>query len=470
MIVVSRRRAWIYVLAFLLPNFIGFLVFTAGPVAGSLGMSLTDLSLTKHNAFSDTPVRFVGLDNYRSILAGAESDRFWRYFSNTVYLMIGIPLGIAGSLGASLLITSRLTPRRARGRLALSGVAVAITAVAALAAWAVTWPGPPPADAAPSVEMGLSDLSAHEVQRLRSIAAVAATLGVGALAVLGLSVGSTFFRTAFYLPSLLAGVPMFLLWKALYRPDGGLINAALDPAIDAVHAAVMATPPGLWKALGAAIGLSAAAIGVRVVAAGVRKLADREAGPASFAGRLCIVGTLVAVGVGIAAVCVGLPEQARVAAGAGADGFDPPEWLVSSTWAKPALVIMGVWLGVGGANMLLYIAGISNIPPQLYEAADIDGAGPWQRFINITWPQLAPTTFFIVIMSTIAGLQGGFEQALIMTGGQYETTVLTFYIYNLAFTDEFRLGMACAVAWVMFAIIFGMTLVNYRLGSRLTNE
>jgi multiple sugar transport system permease protein len=125
--------------------------------------------------------------------------------------------------------------------------------------------------------------------------------------------------------------------------------------------------------------------------------------------------------------------------------------------------------------MLLYIAGISNIPPELYEAADIDGAGPWQRFINVTWPQLAPTTFFIVIISTIGGnniggLQGGFEQALIMTEGKYETTVLIYYIYNLAFTDEFQLGVASAVAWVLFAIIFGLTLLNYRVGGRLTND
>ena len=82
----------------------------------------------------------------------------------------------------------------------------------------------------------------------------------------------------------------------------------------------------------------------------------------------------------------------------------------------------------------------------------------------------APTTFFIVIMSTIGGLQGGFDQVTAMTAGKYETEVLTYYLYKLAFTDEFQLGLASAVAWVMFAAIFAMTLVNYRYGSRIVND
>ncbi|MEO1129868.1 MAG: sugar ABC transporter permease, partial [Planctomycetota bacterium] len=152
------------------------------------------------------------------------------------------------------------------------------------------------------------------------------------------------------------------------------------------------------------------------------------------------------------------------------EGLAPPEWLISSRWAKTALIIMGVWLAIGGGNMLLYLAGLSNIPPELYEAAAIDGATGWQRFMHVTWPQLAPTTFFIVIMSTIGGLQGGFEQALVMTQGKADTIVITYYIYNLAFNGNFQLGLASAVAWIMFGMIFVMTAVNFRFGSRLTNE
>ena len=121
--------------------------------------------------------------------------------------------------------------------------------------------------------------------------------------------------------------------------------------------------------------------------------------------------------------------------------------------------------------MLLYLAGISNIPPELYEAADIDGANKLQRFWNVTWPQLAPTTFFIVIMSTIAGLQGGFEQARVMTnGGPAGTTkTLAYYVYEKAF-EELELGYASAIAWVLFLMVFVLTALNWRLGNRYVND
>lgn len=120
--------------------------------------------------------------------------------------------------------------------------------------------------------------------------------------------------------------------------------------------------------------------------------------------------------------------------------------------------------------MLLYLAGIANIPRDLYEASEIDGAGVWGKFRHVTWPQLAPTTFFIVVMSFIGGLQGGFEQARVMTEGgpAGTTTTLAYYIYTKAF-EEFQIGYASAVAWVLFTIIFAITLVNWRFGSRYVN-
>jgi multiple sugar transport system permease protein len=167
---------------------------------------------------------------------------------------------------------------------------------------------------------------------------------------------------------------------------------------------------------------------------------------------------------GLGLVLKDLPELA-------ASGLEAPNWLGDVDWAKPAIMIMGLWMGIGGSNMLLYIAGISNIPQELYEAADIDGAGRWQRFWHVTWPQLAPTTFFIVVMSVIGGLQGGFEQARTMTaGGPYgATTTLSYFVYTEGF-DTGQLGYASAVAWAMFAMIFLLTLLNYRFGSRYVND
>jgi len=147
----------------------------------------------------------------------------------------------------------------------------------------------------------------------------------------------------------------------------------------------------------------------------------------------------------------------------------PPDWLLDVDWAKPAIMLMGIWTAIGGTNMLLYLAALSNVPPELTEAAAIDGAGPWARFRHVTWPQLAPTTFFIIVMSCIGGLQGGFEQARVMTnGGPAESTVtLGYHIYIKGF-EEFQLGYASAIAWVLFVVIFAMTLVNWRFGQAHT--
>jgi multiple sugar transport system permease protein len=122
--------------------------------------------------------------------------------------------------------------------------------------------------------------------------------------------------------------------------------------------------------------------------------------------------------------------------------------------------------------MILYLAGLQNIPPELYEAAHIDGAGRWARFRHVTWPMLAPTTFFIFTMGVIGGFQGGFESAFIMTGGgpAGATTTISYHIYNTAYTGELRLGYGCAIAWVLFALVFAITLVNWRYGGKSATE
>jgi multiple sugar transport system permease protein len=146
-------------------------------------------------------------------------------------------------------------------------------------------------------------------------------------------------------------------------------------------------------------------------------------------------------------------------------GFGTPDWLASVDWAKPALIIMGLWIGIGGTNMLLYLAALTNVPEALREAAEVDGAGRWATFRHVVWPQLLPTTFFISIMSVIGGLQGGFEQAKIMTGGgpAGSTTTLSYYIYNKAFQD-LDLGYAASISWVLFATIFLATAMNWKFG------
>ncbi len=215
--------------------------------------------------------------------------------------------------------------------------------------------------------------------------------------------GIVAYRTLLYLPSFTSGVALFILWKALYNPESGPLNYLIEHALAFLNLEADA-PEWLTSTK-------------NVFALAVEHL-----------------------------------------------GFDSTQFGLG---ARDAIILMGIWTAIGGSNMLLYIAGISNIPKELYEAAEIDGAGWWARFRHVTWPQLGPTTFFIVIMSFIGGLQGGFEQARVMTlgGPANTTTTLSYYIYVKAF-EEFQIGYASAVAWVLFLMVFAITLLNWRYGSR----
>jgi multiple sugar transport system permease protein len=148
----------------------------------------------------------------------------------------------------------------------------------------------------------------------------------------------------------------------------------------------------------------------------------------------------------------------------GAVGIEGPLWLQDAAWSKPALITMGLW--GAGAGMLIWLAGLKGIPTQLYEAASVDGANAWQKFWHITIPQLTPYIFFNLIMGCIGTFQV-FGQAFIMTQGGPNNSTL-FYVYHL-FNNAFRyghMGYASAMAWVLFAIIMAMTLVQLKLTKR----
>ena len=136
-------------------------------------------------------------------------------------------------------------------------------------------------------------------------------------------------------------------------------------------------------------------------------------------------------------------------------------WLADPDLAMPALILMGVWGGVGG-TMVLYLAGLQSIPEELYDAARVDGANGLQKLLHITVPLLAPTTFFILITSVIGSFQS-FAHIYIMTGGGplRRTTVIGYYLYEKGFR-HFEMGYASAMAYVLFAIIFIFTLLQLR--------
>jgi multiple sugar transport system permease protein len=146
-------------------------------------------------------------------------------------------------------------------------------------------------------------------------------------------------------------------------------------------------------------------------------------------------------------------------------GLQGPNWLSDPRWAMPALILMSVWKGFG-YNMVLFLAGLQGIPSTIYEAALIDGASAWQRFWRITLPLLSPTLFLAVVLTVISSFQV-FDQAYVMTGGgpANATNTIVLYIFQTGF-QFFRMGYASAVAWVLFAVIFSITLIQMRLQHR----
>jgi multiple sugar transport system permease protein len=328
-------------------NFLGFLAFTSIPIIISCYLAFTEYHVL-------TPPKYVGLRNFKELLwyhyedvavtekvkteSGEEFDEikmktvtnadgttseapvtyrtwkmndpdFWKYLGNTVYLMMGIPIGMVVSLSMALIMN----------------------------------------------------------QKIRGI---------------------TFWRTVFFLPSVTAGVAVFLLWTWIYNPEVGLLNLFLHNTLGRL---------GLFPA----------------------------------------------------------------------DRAHWPNWLGTASLAKPSLIFMGLWIGAGGFNMILYLAALQGVDPQLYEAAMIDGASSWQKFTNVTWPLISPTTFFIVVMGIINGFQGGFMQAFVMTEGgpQGSTTTLAYYIFNNAYT-WFNMGKAAAIAWFLFVVVLILTLLNWRFGGK----
>jgi multiple sugar transport system permease protein len=143
----------------------------------------------------------------------------------------------------------------------------------------------------------------------------------------------------------------------------------------------------------------------------------------------------------------------------GLAGVTPIDWLGDPHWAMPAIILLAVWKNFG-FNMIIFVAGLQSIPEGLYEAARIDGAGTWRQLRHLTLPLLGPTFGFVVVTTTIGSLQLFAEPYVMTQGGPAEsTTSLVLMMYEEGFR-WWNLGYAAAVAFVLFAIILAMTLVQ----------
>jgi multiple sugar transport system permease protein len=182
---------------------------------------------------------------------------------------------------------------------------------------------------------------------------------------------------------------------------------------------------------------------------------------------------LPATASGVVWVYIFHPSQGllnRLLVNAGVPKDHLPAWTMSVDWALPALIIMSLW-GFGGA-MVIFLAGLQDVPRSLYEAAELDGAGPWSRFRHVTFPMISPVVFFNLVMGLI-GAAKAFDSAYVfgmtsggVPGGPARATL--FYVLNLylkAF-NYFHMGLASAMAWLLFAAIMLLTWLNFRLARR----
>ena len=156
------------------------------------------------------------------------------------------------------------------------------------------------------------------------------------------------------------------------------------------------------------------------------------------------------------------PQYGLLNAFLGLVGVGPVDWLGNPHWAMPAIILMSVWKNFG-YNMLIFLAGLQTIPPQLYEAAELDGAGTWQRFRQVTVPMLGPTFVFVGVVTMIAAFQIFSEPYVMTQGGPLKSTLtLVLFMYEQGFR-WWRLGFAAAVAVVLGLLTLAGTAVQLRL-------
>lgn len=280
----ARRREAITGWLFASPWVVGFSVFLLYPLAASIYYSLCDYSVLR-------PPIYVGLDNYRNLIADA---LFWTSLKNTaIYAILVFPATLVASLAIALLLNTKVR-------------------------------------------------------------------------------GMSFYRTIFFIPSLVPVVSSSVLWMWLLNNEYGLINQLI-----------------------------------------------------------------------------------------GLTGVQGPNWMASTFWSKPALVLMAVW-GVGNA-VVIYLAGLQDVPVQLYEAANLDGARPWRKTWHITLPMLSPVILFNGIMGIIGTLQVFVQPYIMFPDGApaRSTYMYTMYLYDNAFRFH-KMGYASAMGWILFILIFILTMLALR--------
>jgi ABC-type sugar transport system permease subunit len=281
-----------------------------------------------------------------------------------------------------------------------------------------------------------------------------------------------FHRTAaawsFLAPALLhlavftVGPLAFAAWLSLHR--WSLLDAA-RPFVGLANFVDVLTDPAWWNAIGNTVVFALHVPVAMALALGLALLTRRGRGATALRAVFFLptITSLVAVAIVWQWMLHG--EYGLINAALGLAGLGPVPWLTSPRTALVALMLMSVWLVVG-YQMVIFQAGLAAIPRDLYDAARIDGAGAWRRFLHVTLPGLRPTIFFVLVTSIIGSFQI-FGAVYVMTEGGplHATDVAVFHIYEEAW-EYFRFGRAAAMSWVLFALVFGVTWLQFRAVER----
>ena len=284
--------------------------------------------------------------------------------------------------------------------------------------------------------------------------------------------GQSFYRVIYFLPHLVPVVVTAVLWKWIFNPEYGLFNTVLRVGRGAVN-----WWTELWFNLEAAkeggnfFGLTSLALLliplslIAVWSSGLNAVFRRRPGLHKFLQTLTVV--MVVIG-GVAVLNASLfwlapTDMAKLQSPGWLSDGDPMPSAVplSPSWALWALIILSLW-GIG-QMALIYLAKLQDVPVELYEAAEVDGANWFQKIWHVTIPLMSPVIMFNVVMGIIGTFQI-FVQPYIMTGGGPEgkTRFLAMFVYLNAFQYQ-RLGYASAVAWVLFLVIVVLTVLAFRL-------
>ena len=311
-------------------------------------------------------------------------------------------------------------------------------------------------------------------------AAVAIPLGVLLALVLAMFLnarirGQSFYRVIYYVPHLVPTVVVAVLWLWIFNPDFGLLNIVLKGLLGPVDRWTSvffdlkaAAARGNFLRPGAAALLVAPALALAAFGSAGQALARRAA---SVAGFLRFVSVLAIALAAVAVVNAGLGFLSP----ADMKELHSPGWLANGnpmpaavpfapSWALWALIVMSMW-GVG-QMAVIYLAKLQDVPTELYEAADIDGANWWNKARHITIPMISPVILFNVVMAIIGTFQV-FAEPYIMTQGGPEdkTRFVAMFVYDQAFQYQ-RVGYASAVAWVLFLIIVALTVLAFKATSK----